>query len=289
MKKIFRSIIIVLMLAVFAIPAFAVNYDYYAAVYKRDATKRGGEDLTLISTGITFKVLTADSDTAATLTAYADKAGTSVTNPVTAANFASTSVCGGLVKFRTTASTVDLIVVDTSGGYTAVVKGFSPNDHSIIIDETIGVQHSGMIWFESGHASNTETDTGVDFVADTFIQDVRVEVVTVVSGKIIDVGLLSTETSGDADGLRDGVLLTTAGFVADTGVITGGNTIDYTPVTTYGKLLVTAITGSDAVATNGGKSYIGHVVTGTNAKSLCYTSDTSTGDGYFHYTFTRLR
>jgi hypothetical protein len=284
-----KLFVILAMLVCFTLPAFAANYDYTAAVYKKDATKRGGSDLTLVSTGITFKVLTADSDTAATITKFGDNKSTSVTNPVTAANFALSTVCNGLVRFRTTAATVDLIVVDTSGGYTAVVKGFSPNDHVIVIDETPGIMHSGLIWFESGRTSNTETDTGVDFVADTFIQDVRVEVVTVSSGKVLDVGLLSTETSGDADGLRDGVLLTTAGFVADTGVITGGGTIDYTPASTYGDLLYTTIDGSDVVATVGGRSYLGHVVTGSNAHSLCLTADTSTGDGYIHYTFTRLR
>jgi hypothetical protein len=290
MKKLSMKLLIVLaMLVCFTIPAFAVNYDYYAAVYKKDATKRGGSDLTLVSTGITFKVLTADSDTAATITKFGDNASTAVTNPVTAANFASATVCNGVVKFRTTASTVDILVVDTSGGYTSVVKGFSPNDHSIVIDETPGIMHSGLIWFETAHTSNTETDTGVDFVADTFIQDVRPEIVTVVSGKLLSVGLLSTETSGSATGLRTGVLMTTAGFVADTGVITGGSTIDYTAASTYGSFLYTAITGSDVVATVGGRSYIGHVVTGTNAHSLCYTADTSTGDGYIHYMFMRLR
>jgi hypothetical protein len=294
MKKLSMKLFVILaMLVCFTLPAFAANYDYTAAVYKKDSSKRGGSDLTLVSTGITFKVLTADADTAATITKFGDNKSTSVTNPVTAANFALSTVCNGLVRFRTTAATVDLIVTHTTGGFSTVIRGFSPNDHSIIIDETVGIPHQGLMWFESGHTSNTETDTGVDFVADTFIEDVRVEVVTVVSGKIIDVGLLSTETSGDADGLRDGVLLTTAGFVADTGVVTRATSADYTAVSTYGSYLVTALTGYDSAAGQnwhlGGKSYIGHVVTGTNAHSLVYTSDTSTGDGYIHYKITRLR
>jgi hypothetical protein len=175
-----------------------------------------------------------------------------------------------------------------------VIENFDQYTHSIVIDERPNVTHQGMIWFESGHASATETDTGVDFVADTFIMDVRPEVVTVVSGKVLDVGLLSTETSGNADGLRDGVLLTTAGFVADTGVVTRGGSTDYTAVSTYGTMLYTSVTGVDSTmegttAHVGGRSYLGHVVTGTNAHSLCYTADTSTGDGYIHYTFTRIR
>lgn len=265
------------------------NYDYFAQVYKKTGTSQG-EFLTPISTNITFKVLTADSDTAATITRFGDEAGTSVTNPVTTTNFAAATVCNGMVKFRTTAATVDLIVVHVSGGYSVVVKAFSPNDHKIVIDETPNIMHHGLIWF--GASDATETDTGIDFIYDTAIHDVWVEVVTTDSTETLDVGLLSSETSGDANGFRTLVSVATAGYPTDTGVITGGSNIDYTAVTTYGALLVTAITGSDAVATNGGKSYIGpHIITGANAKSLTYTgsSGSDTAAGYIHYWFTVLR
>jgi hypothetical protein len=286
MKKILSTIFAVAMLVLFTVPAFAANYDYYAAVYKKTNTT-ASNNLTQLTTGITFKVLDVDTNTGSTLTLFGDNKGTSLTNPVTAAYYAAS--CGGVVKFRNTGSTVDIIVTDTNGGYTAVVRGLSPYDHTIIIDETPNIQHHGIIWFESGHVSNTETDTGVDFLADTFIQDVRPEIVTVVSGKLLSVGLLSTETSGSATGLRTGVLMTTAGYVKDTGVVTNGSSLDYTAASTYGAMLYTAITGSDSVTAGGGRSYLGHVVTGTNAHSLVFTADTSTGDGYIHYFFTRLR
>ena len=114
---------------------------------------------------------------------------------------------------------------------------------------------------------------------------------TVAAAATIDVGLLSTQTSGDADGFRKGVLLTTAGFVKDTGIITAGTSVDFTAVTTYGALLVTAITGSDADGAEGGKSYIGHTISAPTAYaySLTYTGYSSTGAGYIHYWFTRMR
>jgi len=86
-----------------------------------------------------------------------------------------------------------------------------------------------------------------------------------------------------------GVLLTTAGFVKDTAVVTDGTSIDYTAASTYGALLVTAITGSDGVATGGGKSWIGHVVTSGYADGLTYQASSTTAAGYIHYFFTRMR
>lgn len=286
MKRI-AFILTLLFCLVFTGQAFA-NYDYWAQVYKQTNVGTGELELTPITTGVTFKVLTINTDTAATCTVY--KSSTSLTNPVTTTNFASATACKNKVRFRTSASTVDLLVVDTNGGYTAFIEDFSPNDHKIIIDERPNVMHHGTIWFSASDA--TETDTGVDFLADSFIHDVWVEVVTIDATETIDVGLLSSETSGDADGLRVAVSTATAGFVLDTAVITNGSSADYWTASTYGALLATAITGSDsAVTTLGGKSVLNHVVTGSNAKSLTYTgsSGSDTAAGYIHYFFTRMR
>lgn len=288
MKKLFTSILITL-LAVFVLAGTtpAANYDYTATVYKKVGTTRTGDALTPITTGITFKVLTINSDTAATITRFGDDAATAVTNPVTAANFASATVCGAKVQFRTTASSVDLIVVDTSGGFTVFVEGFTPNDHSIIIDETPNVMHHGMIWF--GASDNAATDTGVDFLPDTIIHDVIVEIVTVDNTETLNVG-----TADTAAGFISALSLATGseGYKPDTGVITGGSTIDYVPATQYGTLLTTAITGSDAVATVGGNSRRWHVVTTSGTDDdLYYTGSagSDTAAGYIHYFFTRMR
>lgn len=275
------------LLAVFVLAgtAPAANYDYTATVYKKTGVIRGGSDLVPITSGVTFKVLTANTDTAGTITRFGDDKATAVTNPVTAANFASATVCNAKVQFRSTASTVDLIVVDTSGGFTTFVKGFSPYDHSIVIDETPNIMHHGMIWFSA--SDNTATDTGVDFLPDTIIHDVIVEVVTVDATETISVG-----TADTAAGFRTGVSVATAGYIADTAVITGGSNIDYTPATTYGSLLATAITGSDAVATNGGITRLQHVVvTSGTDDDLYYTGSagSDTAAGYLHFWFTRMR
>lgn len=295
MRKIFTLFLSLIVAIMLICPmAYADSKDMWAQVYKIKNTTVGEPVLDEITTGITFKVLQRNSDTAETLTVFADDTSTSLTNPVTTTNFASSSYCKGRVQFRVDPGEandryVDLIVIDTSGGYTAFVEDFDQYQHKIVIDERPNIMHHGCVWF--GASDNSETDTTVDFAADTLVHDVRVEVVTVDATETIDVGLLSTETAGDANGFRAAVSVATAGFVADTAVITNGSNIDYTAASTYGALLVTAITGSDAVATCGGKSYLGHVVTASNATSITYTGSagSDTAAGYIHYFFTRMR
>jgi hypothetical protein len=301
MKKFKLTLLMALAMIFLVADAHAVMQHFQATVYKRDNTKYGmqGEASAnvIAATGITYKVLQYNSNTAETILSGSGwgTATTSKTNPVTSTVYATD---GGRIDFycdpAETANTyVDLIVVDKTGGYTASVKGFTKNMHQVVIDETPNVMHHGLIWFESGATSNTETSTGVSFVYDTFLHDVRPEVVTTVSGKLLSVGLLSTETSGSATGLRTGVLLTTAGYVNDTGVVTRGTSTDYTAVTTYGTMLYTAVTGLDSTtggnAHVGGRSYLGYAIQYNKAHTLVFTADTSTSAGYIHYWFTKMR
>jgi hypothetical protein len=285
MKKGFTILFALIALIAFSLPVYATNYDYTAQVFKKGATSRGGIDLTPITSNVTFKVLTINSDTAATITRFGDNAGTSVTNPVTTTNFASPTVCNAKVQFRTTASTVDLIVVDTNGGFSAFVEDFSPNTHSIVIDETPGIMHHGVIWF--GTSNNVVTDTEVNFLPDTEISDVIVEVVTADPGMTLNVG-----TNDTAAGFCNGTSMTSTGYIADTGVITDGTNIDYVAASKLGSLIATTIDGTDTAATVGGVTRKKHVVTtaGTD-DDLQYTGSSSsdTAAGYIHYWFERLR
>lgn len=297
MRKFLLGLLIAITAFCFTTTAYAEAQDMWAAVYKDTGVigADGRKVLTRVTSGITFKVLAVNADTAETLTVFDDDTATSLTNPVTTANFESATVCDDKVAFRvdpTDSSTdryVDLIVTDTSGMYTTFVENFDKYQHTIVIDERPSVPHVGTIWFSA--SSTVETDTGIDFLPDTLITDTRTETVTVDAGETLDVGLLSTETSGDADGLIDGRSVATAGFTADTGVITDGTTSDYIPDSTYGALLYTIVAGSDAAATHGGRSYLGHVVTGSNAVSLTYTGSagSDTAAGYIYVEHMRLR
>jgi len=272
MNRIFTFITIAFIFCVFSNSAQAEFRDMTATVYSWDGTTNaiGEKNLVRETSGITFKVLQADSDTAETLYRFNDDTMVSVTNPVSTTAFESSVTCNDLVRFRVDPGasddeSVDLIVVNTDGGFTTFVEDFNRFKHTIIIDESPGAQHAGMIWFA---ASTAETDTGVDFLYDTLIEHVQVEVVTVDATETIDVGLLSSETSGDADGFVDGASVATAGYPLVT-------------LTTSGALM------------DDGTNFDpdGHVVVSANAVSLTHTGSagSDTAAGYIHYLITRLR
>jgi hypothetical protein len=291
------TLVLAMLTFVIAAPAQAVLQDMWADVYTWNGQQSldGKPVLTKKTSNITYKVLAINTTTAETLYYYNTPAMTSLTNPVTAAVFASDTISKDRIQFSvdptdaTNDRYVDLLVIDLVGGFTAFVENFDKYTHTIVIDERYGIQHHGSIWFGAGSLS--VQDTGIHFIAGSLIQDVRVEVVTAGSGLSVDIGILAAATGGDTDGFRANVLLTTTGWVADTGVITDGTTIDWTAASTYGALLYKAITGTDAVVSAGGRSYLGHIITSeTSAGNLVYgQSTTDTTGGFIHYWFTRGR
>ncbi len=293
MKK-FTQLFILALIAVFAFSGIAVakQQRFEAMVYKADRTRGAGIQITEANkrtTGITYKVLVHDSDTAETILGAigpTGKAVTAKTNPVTTTVFATD---GGRISFvcdpsETGDTYVDLIVVDTVGGYSSFVQHFSANEHVVVIDETPGIMHHGMVWFSG--TTITETSTGIYFIGDTLIHDVQVEVVGVSASQTLDVGIKNV----DPNGLRVGVLLTTAGYIADTGVVTTATYYTYYPASTYGALLKTAITGTGSTF-HGGATNLNYVLTSavTAGDFLTYTNSGATATGYLHYWFTKMR
>lgn len=68
-------------------------------------------------------------------------------------------------------------------------------------------------------ADNTELDLGGDIASDIIVDDAYVVVNTAESTattKTIDVGLLASETGGDADGFLDGISVAAAGEISAT-------------------------------------------------------------------------
>jgi len=297
MKKLFKLLIVVMLVFALAGPACAEYQDMWANVYRWTGTMNGDGSmaLTKITSGVTFKVLAIDSDTAETLYYYAKPAMTSLTNPVTTTSFADNAICNDKVAFKvdptdaTNDQYVDLIVTDMAGFYSAFVENFDKYTHAIVIDERPNISHVGTIWF--AHATTVEQNTGAYFLPDTLVKDARVEVVETCLAGTIDVGLYSSQTAGDADGFRDGVLLTTAGFIGDTGFITAGASVDYYPDSTYGDLLYTILSGTGASwDAGGGRTFMGHVITAANASTVTYTVDSTTsGEGYIYVEHVRLR
>jgi len=143
-----------------------------------------------------------------------------------------------------------------------------------------------------------ENDTGWDLPAKAIVLDVIVEVETADAGETLDVGLLSTETGGDADGFLDGISLGSVGIVQ--GVLsitkTGGVNENYISAVscTRGVLLrmLEFELGSDVAGDHGFVAYerVPHYAGAVAAKSISYTGSTTidTGAGKIYIIYADL-
>lgn len=133
-----------------------------------------------------------------------------------------------------------------------------------------GVSMGGRYAIKIPFTKNTsETDTGVDLPAGVLVTGALIQVTTAASGGTVDVGILSTESGGDADGFIDGVSCAATGFVVP-------NNVDATAANnTMGVLLVE----SDILSADGTALYYSVPVpykTDGTAKSVSYTTSNHT-------------
>ena len=112
-------------------------------------------------------------------------------------------------------------------------------------------------------ASAAEQDTGFDLPANAVVLNVFVEVTTLEATgttKTVDVGLLSSETNGDADGFLDGVSVATPAGVRQGSLVAGAVTL--------GALLKETVTDSGSATIAARLPYL--TTTGV-ARSVSYT------------------
>jgi tetrahydromethanopterin S-methyltransferase subunit F len=293
--KIFGIFALALCLVGMSIPSQAAIQHYRAAVQLYDSSKRamqgqaGPSDV--VSTAIiTYQVLAVGSNTAETLYKPSGPStyGGSKTNPVTTTVFGTDNYKIDFWCDPTDATSdryVDLIVVDITGGFTAVVHNFDPYTPTVYIDVTKGVDHMGVIWFGG---TTTEISTGVSLGVNTLLKDVRVEVITAANAATLNIGTLSTGGGGLAQGLRSAVLLTNTGHVLDIQVSSAAANQFY-GASTYGSLLWTTITGTGTSILPGGRTFKGFIVTGTTTGQLTYAAGSTVAAGYIYYDFIVLR
>jgi hypothetical protein len=120
----------------------------------------------------------------------------------------------------------------------------------------------------------SEFDSGYDLPTGAVITDIVVEVTTNVAASTIDVGILSTEASGDANGFIDGLSCATAGTIATINANTTTGNV------TRGELISTKIKSADATPIYAAipKTW---VCDGTS-KSVSYTTSDHNIEGYIH-------
>ena len=146
------------------------------------------------------------------------------------------------------------------------------------------VGNAKIIAAEFGHETS-ETDTSIDLPEGSVILDVFLDVETADAGITRDVGLLSTESGGDADGFLDGISVAATGLVHPTLTVTSGSNEDYFSAATFGAFLASFTAGSDVANDVGTFAPITHLTDSVVAKSISYTAsagaDTAAGKIYF--------
>lgn len=143
-----------------------------------------------------------------------------------------------------------------------------------ITEPVLGPGGAKVKWWcsaEIGAGSNAAVDTTFDLPANSIVHDVIVEVKTAEatgSTKTLDVGLLASESGGDADGFVDGISVAATGYKRPTYALDGGNA--YFASTTRGVLLARFVAGTDA-DDRGLYAEKEHVAGSVTAKSVVYT------------------
>lgn len=235
----------------------------------------------LIESGV--HVIVYDAGTKTKSTIYSDVNKAAKTNDITRTVFASD---GGKVVFYSTSTSHDIFIADAKGNnnlFTSITNYM----HVLPLDRASAVKCMFFpMLFNSG---GTEVDTGLDLPLGAIVTDAKAEVVTVDATETVDIGLLSSETAGDADGFLAAVSVATAGVPANYTYSTGSNEV-YLSAVTYGVLLAGRSLGTDVATDVGSMARTHHHVTGANATSVTYTpstSDTFAGYGYVWYTHGR--
>jgi hypothetical protein len=135
----------------------------------------------------------------------------SLTNPVTPTN--------GKISFainHTTPleSSVDLYGI-TADGRAVMARGITSAHQEIWVDGNRQHQVLVLPVHISNYPQNVETNTGIDLLTGSLVlPDLAVKVVVADPTETLDVGLLSTQTGGDADGFLAAIDVGTVGTVA---------------------------------------------------------------------------
>lgn len=127
-------------------------------------------------------------------------------------------------------------------------------------------------------SSGSEVDTGWDLPADAVVLDVFLKVTAAEATgttKTIDVGLLSSETGGDADGFIDGLSVAATGIKQPNFVLTVGSNETYLGAAathTLGALFTGGLSAGTDLATDVGTAFKKlHAADAVTAKSVSVT------------------
>lgn len=221
------------------------------------------------------KAYVASNGATAKATLY-NKDGTSLVNPITPTN--------GKIEFYTAdaVAKVDLYI-QTPKGFAVNVKDVAPSGPNEICVDRSARQTLVIPFSIANTTAATETDTGFDLPTNAIVQPngTLVEVTTVDATEQIDVGILSSESGGDADGFLALLSVATAAPVLPAVTVTAG----VYAANTFGALIsdYTVGTNADDRGLFNTKQYR---CNGT-ARSISYTLTTGsdTAEGFIKITY----
>jgi len=206
-----------------------------------------------------------------------DEDGAALSNPV--------SLTNGILEFYTadSVSKADLFVQSPTGHFTVIKDVIASGPNSLYID-TSRLDTVMVIPFSiDDTTATTETDTGFDLPTNAAVipDGIGVNVLTLDATETIDVGILSSESGGDANGFLALASVAAAVFVPGATVVTTGSNETYLASTTLGALVHNFLAGAD-VAGDVGTSYKKLLVCDGTAKSISYTltAGTDTAEGF---------
>lgn len=206
-----------------------------------------------------------------------DSTGAAVSNPVALVN--------GMLDFYVadTVAAVDLYVQAPSGHFVVTKSVAASGPNSIYVDKSRSNTVMVIPFSIDDTEAATETDTGFDLVTNAAVLPlgVGVDVTTLDATETIDVGILSGEAGGDANGfIALGSVAAAVSIVAGN-VLTTGSNETYFSSTTLGALVNGFLAGADVAGDVGTANPKAFVCDGT-AKSISYTltAGTDTAKGF---------
>jgi hypothetical protein len=120
----------------------------------------------------------------------------------------------------------------------------------------------------------SENDTGWDLPANAVVREVYLKVDTAEATggtKTLNIGLLASESGGDANGFCAGLSTSATGIVVPAFTITDGANQNYVSANTYGVFLFGGEIGADAAGQAGVVYRTNHLSDSVTAKSISWT------------------
>lgn len=206
-----------------------------------------------------------------------NKDGTTKSNPFTPVN--------GSIEFYTPDANakVDLYIMAPGGQFRRVLNVGASGNNEILIDTNNRVQNAYIPFSIFDMVANTEFDTGFDMPLNSAAYGVGLGALvrTLDAGITLNVGILSSEAGGDADGLIAGLSMATAVFQPAQDTVTGGGTETYLSATTVGALLEDFLAGANTagdVGTSNDKHFV--ATSATKSISLTLSAGADTAEGF---------